>query len=57
MIANITHAKAVKREKPAFPNRFDWQCPECNNWNRYFERECPYCEWEEMYNPNKEVNR
>ena len=35
----------IKREK-AFPDRFSWKCPDCDNWNRYFEITCPYCDWE-----------
>lgn len=30
----------------AFPNRFDWQCSTCGNWNRYFESVCPVCDKE-----------
>ncbi len=32
----------IRREK-AFPGRYDWQCPVCQNWSRYFEYTCPYC--------------
>ena len=42
MIGTINKATKVKWEK-AFPGRLDWQCPECKEWNRYFEIECTYC--------------
>jgi len=28
----------------AFPNDFNWVCPDCGNENRAFEDYCPYCE-------------
>ena len=36
----------VKHEG-AFPSRFDWQCPECKRWNRYFETTCECSQKEE----------
>ena len=25
-----------------FPGRFDWHCPKCGEWHRYYEIDCPY---------------
>jgi hypothetical protein len=43
-IGLIINAVKIKHER-AFPNRFDWLCNICGNWNRYFEIECPYCDY------------
>ena len=34
------------RHERAFPGRYDWLCPECGDWHRYFELSCPEAERE-----------
>jgi hypothetical protein len=39
--------KVKARSKRAFPNRFDWQCPTCGRWVRYYEGFCQ-CESDKL---------
>jgi hypothetical protein len=45
MIGQRKDTKKIKKEK-AFPEQYDWLCPVCGEWCRYFEITCSYCRWE-----------